>query len=157
MGLNFYYYDGLQPKMSAGMIKLHECTYKDHLWGAFISNQSLEVLSENSLDLLNDFWYSCKIMHGKCFHVCMSILFATTWSRLSHIDYCKFYQIKMATKEEVSIVVDWCYFWFLFLCSSGKIHFALFQVGFALSEFFFYLHLLPVTLIIPIPMIVESY
>ena len=22
MGLNFYYYDGLQPKMSAGMIKL---------------------------------------------------------------------------------------------------------------------------------------
>ena len=22
---NFYYYDGLQPKMSAGMIKLHEC------------------------------------------------------------------------------------------------------------------------------------
>ena len=26
MGLNFYYYDGLQPKMRAGMIKLHECT-----------------------------------------------------------------------------------------------------------------------------------
>ena len=27
MGLNFYNYDGLQPKMSAGMIKEHECTY----------------------------------------------------------------------------------------------------------------------------------
>ena len=27
MGLNFYYYDGLQPKMSVGMIKEHECTY----------------------------------------------------------------------------------------------------------------------------------
>ena len=25
MGLNFYYYDGLQPKISAGMIKEHEC------------------------------------------------------------------------------------------------------------------------------------
>ena len=25
MGINFEYYDGLQPKMSAGMIKLHEC------------------------------------------------------------------------------------------------------------------------------------
>ena len=25
MGLNFYYYDGLQPKRSAGMIKEHEC------------------------------------------------------------------------------------------------------------------------------------
>ena len=25
MGLNFHYYDGLQPKMSAGMIKEHEC------------------------------------------------------------------------------------------------------------------------------------
>ena len=24
MGLNSYYYDGLQPKMYAGMIKLHE-------------------------------------------------------------------------------------------------------------------------------------
>jgi hypothetical protein len=26
MGLNFYYYDGLQPKMSAGMINEHECS-----------------------------------------------------------------------------------------------------------------------------------
>jgi hypothetical protein len=25
MGLIFYYYDGLQPKMTAGMIKEHEC------------------------------------------------------------------------------------------------------------------------------------
>ena len=25
MGLNFYYYGGLQPKMRVGMIKLHEC------------------------------------------------------------------------------------------------------------------------------------
>ena len=25
MGLNSYYYYGLEPKMSAGMIKLHEC------------------------------------------------------------------------------------------------------------------------------------
>ena len=27
MGLNFYCYDGLQPKMSAGMINEHECMY----------------------------------------------------------------------------------------------------------------------------------
>ena len=26
MGLNSYHYDGLQPKMSAGMIEMHECT-----------------------------------------------------------------------------------------------------------------------------------
>ena len=26
MGLNFYYYDGLQPKMSAGIINEHECS-----------------------------------------------------------------------------------------------------------------------------------
>ena len=25
MGLNFYYYDGLQPKLSAGIINEHEC------------------------------------------------------------------------------------------------------------------------------------
>ena len=31
MGLNFYYYDGLQPKMSAGMIKLHECIFEWNL------------------------------------------------------------------------------------------------------------------------------
>ena len=28
MGLNFYYYDGLQPKMRAGIINEHECTRK---------------------------------------------------------------------------------------------------------------------------------
>ena len=27
MGLNFYYYDGLQPKMSVGIINEHECMY----------------------------------------------------------------------------------------------------------------------------------
>ena len=27
MGLNFYYYDGLQPKTSAGMINEHECMW----------------------------------------------------------------------------------------------------------------------------------
>ena len=26
-GTQFFYYDGLQPKMSAGMIKEHECSY----------------------------------------------------------------------------------------------------------------------------------
>ena len=26
MGLNFYYYDSLQPKMSTGIINEHECT-----------------------------------------------------------------------------------------------------------------------------------
>ena len=26
MGLNFYYYDGLQPKMRAAIINEHECT-----------------------------------------------------------------------------------------------------------------------------------
>ena len=26
MGLNFYYYDGLQPKMRAGIINEHECS-----------------------------------------------------------------------------------------------------------------------------------
>ena len=26
MGLNFYYHDGLQQKMSAGIINEHECT-----------------------------------------------------------------------------------------------------------------------------------
>ena len=26
MGLNFYYYDGLQPEMRAGIINEHECT-----------------------------------------------------------------------------------------------------------------------------------
>ena len=32
MGLNFYhYYDGLQPKMSAGIINEHECTYTSHV------------------------------------------------------------------------------------------------------------------------------
>ena len=36
MGLNFYYYDGLQPKMRAGIINEHECiwgnTVVDKLW-----------------------------------------------------------------------------------------------------------------------------
>ena len=32
MGLNFYYYDGLQPKMSAGMINEHECMYLPRLF-----------------------------------------------------------------------------------------------------------------------------
>ena len=36
MGLNFYYYDGLQPKMRAGIINEHECiwgnTVLDKLW-----------------------------------------------------------------------------------------------------------------------------
>ena len=27
MGLNFHYYDGLQPKMSAGIINEHECIF----------------------------------------------------------------------------------------------------------------------------------
>ena len=27
MGLNFYYYDGLQPKMRAGIINEHECIF----------------------------------------------------------------------------------------------------------------------------------
>ena len=27
MGLNFYYYDGLQPKMSTGIINEHECIF----------------------------------------------------------------------------------------------------------------------------------
>ena len=27
MGLNFYYYDGLQPKIRAGIINEHECKY----------------------------------------------------------------------------------------------------------------------------------
>ena len=27
MGLNFYYYDGLQPEMRAGIINEHECSY----------------------------------------------------------------------------------------------------------------------------------
>ena len=26
MGLNFYHYDGLQPKMRAGIVNEHECT-----------------------------------------------------------------------------------------------------------------------------------
>ena len=29
MGLNFYSYDGLQPKMSAGIINEHECTMEE--------------------------------------------------------------------------------------------------------------------------------
>ena len=28
MGLNFYYYDGLQPKMRAAIINEHECIYE---------------------------------------------------------------------------------------------------------------------------------
>ena len=28
MGHNFYYYDGLQPKIRAGIINEHECTAK---------------------------------------------------------------------------------------------------------------------------------
>ena len=31
MRLNFYDYDGLQPKMSAGIINEHECTYIGYL------------------------------------------------------------------------------------------------------------------------------
>ena len=27
MGLDFYYYDGLQPEMRAGIINEHECSY----------------------------------------------------------------------------------------------------------------------------------
>ena len=27
MGLNFYYYDGLQPEMSVGIINEHECSW----------------------------------------------------------------------------------------------------------------------------------
>ena len=33
MGLNFYYCDGLQPKMSAGIINAHECT-----WPGWVDN-----------------------------------------------------------------------------------------------------------------------
>ena len=28
MGLNFYYYDGLQPKIRAGIINEHECNFE---------------------------------------------------------------------------------------------------------------------------------
>ena len=40
MGLNFYYYDGLQPKIRAGIINEHECidfvaekVPKNFIWG----------------------------------------------------------------------------------------------------------------------------
>ena len=39
MGLNFYYYDGLQPKMSAGIINEHECTDCKNNWYTFFPNQ----------------------------------------------------------------------------------------------------------------------
>ena len=32
MGLNFYYYDGLQPKMRAAIINEHECTSNINLY-----------------------------------------------------------------------------------------------------------------------------
>ena len=34
MGLNFQYYDGLQPKIRAGIINEHECTYLFQIPGA---------------------------------------------------------------------------------------------------------------------------
>ena len=40
MGLNFYYYDGLQPKMSLGIINEHECTYLQ-------SNHSSQFVDSN--------------------------------------------------------------------------------------------------------------
>ena len=38
MGLNFYYYDGLQPEIRAGIINEHECTW----------SRILEISSRNS-------------------------------------------------------------------------------------------------------------
>ena len=33
MGLNFYYYDGLQPKISPGIINEHECILTGYFSG----------------------------------------------------------------------------------------------------------------------------
>ena len=45
MGLNSYYYDGLRPKMSAGMIKLHECTLSKN-WIRKALGKTTERLSD---------------------------------------------------------------------------------------------------------------
>ena len=37
MGLNFYYYDGLQPEMGAGIINEHECTLSN-FWVEDVNN-----------------------------------------------------------------------------------------------------------------------
>ena len=36
MGLNFYYYDGLQPEMSAGIINEHECRLTSTSWSLYL-------------------------------------------------------------------------------------------------------------------------
>ena len=58
MGLNFYYYDGLQPKMSAGIINENECN---------IYKQNMHIL--NDMECFKDFPI------GKCvLHISKSIL-----------------------------------------------------------------------------------
>ena len=57
MGFNSYYYDGLQPKMRAGMIKLHECiltsTYPQYDKRLFIELQAQFMKIARSEHVLN--------------------------------------------------------------------------------------------------------
>ena len=78
MGLTFYYCDGLQPKMSAGIINEHECStnkgiitllnfgnsYEDNLWVIFVQwltlHLGLDVLSNQKI--LKGIYYACIYM-----------------------------------------------------------------------------------------------
>ena len=44
MGLNFYYYDGLQQKMSAGIINEHECILFDFIFFYFLAGSIVSCI-----------------------------------------------------------------------------------------------------------------
>ena len=44
MGLNFYYYDGLQPEMRAGIINEHECSTNAHQLSILFSLQLVSIM-----------------------------------------------------------------------------------------------------------------
>ena len=83
MGLNFYYYDGLQPKMSMGMIKEHECilvcifsirntfsTFIVFLYGLLayirLDSRHFVVIQKTYKDMYN---YILSITNGKCLYI----------------------------------------------------------------------------------------
>ena len=81
MGLNFYYYDGLQPKMSAGIINEHECIwYFDRLVYTYafsskvrrkkdviLLSMYIEKPSEKSWKISLSIWYFDRLVHIRSF------------------------------------------------------------------------------------------
>ena len=85
MGLDFYYYVGLQPKMSAGIINEHKCMFKSYaaiivqklFWKAMqgstfhnqqIANYKLRTwvsFLRQSYRFLSGGWHQCKVCERK--------------------------------------------------------------------------------------------